>query len=126
MEALVKSGKAKAIGVSNFSIPQLEKILSYAEIKPSCNQVESHPWFPQKELLAYCKQNGIIFVAYSPLGSQPGGMHTIKARLLDDEDVVAVAKEMSIEPAQVLISWASMRTLAPAIIHTVLIASRET
>ncbi len=109
MESLVRLGKTRAIGVSNFNILQLDKLLSVAKILPCCNQVEAHPWFPQKELLDYCKRNDIIFVAYSPLGSQPGpgAMHHIKAKLLEDNDVVTIAKRLSVEPAQVLISWAS-------------------
>ncbi|KAJ9134253.1 hypothetical protein NKR23_g10260 [Pleurostoma richardsiae] len=109
MEALVQSGKTRSIGVSNFTIPQLAKLMSFAAIKPACNQVEAHPWFPQNELLDFCKKQGIVFVAYSPLGSQPGAMHEVKARLLDDEDVVAVARRNEIEPAQVLIAWAIQR-----------------
>ncbi|KAK5217802.1 hypothetical protein LTR72_009465 [Exophiala xenobiotica] len=109
MEQLVDTGKARAIGVSNFTIPQLERLLSFARIKPVCNQVEAHPWFPQKEMLDFCRRNGIIFVAYSPLGTQPRGMHTIKARLMDDEDVVAVAKRNGVDAAQVLIAWALQR-----------------
>ena len=62
-------------------------------------------------MLDFCKKNGIAFVAYSSLGSQPGAMHTVKAKLLDDEDVVAVAKKNAIEPAQVLIAWASEYSL---------------
>lgn len=106
MEQLVDAGKTRAIGVSNFSIPQLERLLSFARIKPACNQVEAHPWFPQNEMLDFCNRNGIVFVAYSPLGTQPGGMHEIKARLMDDEDVVTVAGKNGVDPAQVLIAWA--------------------
>lgn len=106
MEELVRSGNARSIGVSNFTVAQLAKLLSFAEIKPACNQVEAHPWWPQNDLLEFCKENGVVFVAYSPLGSQPGAMHAVEARLLDDQDVVAVAKKNGIEPAQVLISWA--------------------
>jgi diketogulonate reductase-like aldo/keto reductase len=89
MESLVRSGKTRAIGVSNFNISQLEKLCSFADIKPYCNQVEAHPWFPQKELLDYCKKNDIIFVAYSPLGSQSGqkAMYTMTTRLIEDETV---------------------------------------
>ncbi len=107
MEHLVDQGKAKAIGVSNFRIDQLKKLLEFARIKPACNQVEAHPWFPQVEMLKFCEENAIAMVAYSPLGSLPGAMHHIKARLLDDEEVVAVAHKLSVGPAQVLISWAS-------------------
>ncbi|POR33564.1 Uncharacterized protein TPAR_06252 [Tolypocladium paradoxum] len=112
METLLRQGKTRFIGVSNFSIKQLDKLLSFASIKPACNQVEAHPWFPQNELLAHCKNKGITLVAYSPLGSQPGAMHEVKARVLDDEDVVAVAEKNGIEPAQVLISWAVQRGTA--------------
>jgi diketogulonate reductase-like aldo/keto reductase len=80
MEQFVDTGKARAIGVSNFTIPQLERLLSFARIKPVCNQVEPHPWFSQKEMLDFCRRNSIILVAYSPLGTQSGEMHTIKAR----------------------------------------------
>ena len=106
MEALVRSGKTRFIGVSNFTIPQLDKLLAFADITPACNQVEAHPWFPQDDLLQYCEKKGLALVAYSPLGSQSGGLHEVKARLLDDEDVVRVAKNNGVEPAQVLVSWA--------------------
>ncbi|KAM5347489.1 hypothetical protein ACJ41O_010494 [Fusarium nematophilum] len=109
MEALVRSGKTRSIGVSNFTVAQLTKLLSFAEIRPACNQVEAHPWFPQNNLLEFCKEKGVVFVAYSPLGSQPGAMHAVEARLLDDQDVAAVAEKNGIEPAQVLISWALQR-----------------
>ena len=69
MEALVATGKAKAIGVSNFSITNLEKLLKVAKIVPAANQVELHPENPQWELLEYCNSKGIHLTAYSPLGS---------------------------------------------------------
>lgn len=106
MEALVRSGKTRLIGVSNFTIRQLDKLWSFADTKPACNQVEAHPWFPQEELLQYCQSKGIALVAYSPLGSQPGAMHEVKARLLDDEDIIRVATKNGVDPAQLLISWA--------------------
>ena len=69
MEKLVETGKTKAIGVSNYSIKNLEKILSVAKIVPAANQVELHPENPQWELLEFCKAKGIHVTAYSPLGS---------------------------------------------------------
>jgi len=109
MEDLVRRGKAKAIGVSNFRIDQLEALLKIAEIKPVCNQVESHPWFPQTKLLNYCNTNGIVLVAYSPLGSQsgPGALHVVKAKLLEDETIVAIAQRLKLQPAQVVLAWGS-------------------
>ncbi|KAH8834917.1 NADP-dependent oxidoreductase domain-containing protein [Flagelloscypha sp. PMI_526] len=69
MEALVKKGKVKAIGVSNCSQMNLEKILSECEIVPAVNQLELHVYNPQHKLIEFCKSKGILPQAYSPLGS---------------------------------------------------------
>ena len=89
MEKLVHSGKARSIGVSNFTIAQLQTLLSYAKIWPIINQVESHPFLPQVDLLEFCKANDILFVAYSPLGSQMTHRDdgTPVRRLLEDDIV---------------------------------------
>lgn len=109
MESLVDAGKVRAIGVSNFNVKQLQRLLSYARIKPACNQVESHPWLPQQELVDFCKANQVTVMAYSPLGSQSGpvAMHTITKYLLQDESVVKAAKQLGVQPAQILLAWAS-------------------
>jgi len=74
MEDLVRSGKTKAIGVSNFNVQILVDLLTYAEIKPVCNQVEVHPYLTQEDLISFCKKNDIEITAYSPLGGNfPGG-----------------------------------------------------
>ncbi|PVH77482.1 aldo/keto reductase-like protein [Cadophora sp. DSE1049] len=111
MEDLIRRGKAKAIGVSNFRIDQLEALLKFANIKPVCNQVEAHPWFPQTKMLDYCNKNGIVLVAYSPLGSQtgPGALHVVKAKLLEDETIVAIARRLNLQPAQVVLAWGIQR-----------------
>ncbi|KAF9511624.1 hypothetical protein BS47DRAFT_1383305 [Hydnum rufescens UP504] len=70
MEAVQRLGKAKQIGVSNFSEWMLEtNILPIAKIKPAVNQIELHPYNPQHKLVAYLKKQGIVPVAYSPLGA---------------------------------------------------------
>ncbi|KAI8872839.1 Aldo/keto reductase [Ramicandelaber brevisporus] len=69
MEALVDSGKARSIGVSNFKISHLQEILKVARIKPAVNQVEAHPYYKQKELLEFCRQHDIHLTAYSPFGA---------------------------------------------------------
>ena len=69
MEKLVETGKVRSIGVSNFTIKHLEKLLTYAKIVPAVNQVELHPQLPQNDLLKYCESKGIHLTAYSPLGS---------------------------------------------------------
>ncbi|KAK4518428.1 uncharacterized protein ATC70_008645 [Mucor velutinosus] len=103
MEKLVKDGKARSIGVSNFTIPMLEDLLSKCEIPPAMNQVEIHPSLPQEELLAYCKSKNIVLTAYSPLGNpgyKPGVVKT-----LDEPGVAEIAKKYSKTPVQVLLNW---------------------
>ncbi|GLA43364.1 hypothetical protein AnigIFM63309_001097 [Aspergillus niger] len=71
MESLVDKGKAKMIGVSNFNILKLERLLGSARIPPAVNQIELHPYLPQVELVKFCKTNGIHVVAHQPLGGKP-------------------------------------------------------
>lgn len=69
MEAQVDAGRTKSIGLSNFNITQIEKILKSARIPPTNVQVELHIYFQQKELREYCNKNNITICAYAPLGS---------------------------------------------------------
>lgn len=69
MEDLYRSGKVKAIGVANWSIPYLEELKKTWTVTPAVNQVELHPYLPQHELRRYCEKLGILLEAYSPLGS---------------------------------------------------------
>ena len=69
MLKLKESGKVKSIGVSNFNIEQLERIIKETGVVPAVNQVELHPYLPQKELIEYCKKKGIVLTAYAPLGT---------------------------------------------------------
>ncbi|XP_076891899.1 D-galacturonate reductase-like [Bidens hawaiensis] len=62
-------GLTKSIGVSNFSIKRIKEILSFAKIPPAVNQVEMNPLWQQKKLNGFCKENGVIITAYSPLGA---------------------------------------------------------
>eukprot|EP00842_Homolaphlyctis_polyrhiza_P000999 jgi/Hompol1/18/HPOL_002707-RA len=104
MEKLYDEGKAKAIGVSNFNIRKLKELLAVARIKPAVNQVELHPYLPQNELVEFCKKEGILVTAYSPLGSTPG-----PDSVLNDPVVLDVAQRNGKTPAQVLVSWAIQR-----------------
>ena len=69
MIKLKEAGKVKSVGVSNFNIGQLERIIKETGVVPAVNQVESHPYLPQKELIEYSKKKGIVITAYSPLGT---------------------------------------------------------
>lgn len=102
MEQLVERGLAKNIGVSNFSIPLLRRILAMPglKIRPAVNQVELHPYLPQTEMREFCVAEGIVCEAYSSLGSGK------EPSLLEDETIVQVAQEESVTPSTVLLSWA--------------------
>ncbi|KAF6161937.1 hypothetical protein GIB67_014139 [Kingdonia uniflora] len=71
MEALVESGLVRAIGVSNFSVRQIEELLQFANIVPAINQVELHPFWRQDELVKFCQLKGIHVSAHTPLGGVP-------------------------------------------------------
>jgi len=97
-EELYKEGVMRAIGVSNFRIEDLEELKAHNLTIPTVNQVELHPYFPQKELRAYCAENGIQVESWSPIG---GG----RGNLLEDQTLVAIAKKYGKSPAQVVIRW---------------------
>lgn len=104
MQPLVKKGYTKAIGISNFNIPKVKKLLEsdYVTIVPATNQCELHPYLPQHELFDYCKSKGIVMEAYSPLGSTG-------APLLKEVAIAKIAEKYGVSPATVTISWAVSR-----------------
>ncbi|MFW7380198.1 MAG: aldo/keto reductase [Oligoflexus sp.] len=108
MENLVTGGKVKSIGVSNFSINRLKELQKAAKIKPVVNQIECHPYLPQKDLTKYCGETGVHITAYSPLGSPDRSAAMRKEKepsLLNDPLVSRIAKKHNASPGQVLISW---------------------
>ncbi|CDZ98478.1 aldo-keto reductase [Phaffia rhodozyma] len=104
LEKVYKSGKAKAIGVSNWSQKNLQIILDGGSVKPACNQVELHPYNPQHELVKFCKDNDILLESYSPLGSTD-------SPILSDPDIVKIAKKHDVSVGTVLISYQLNRGL---------------
>ncbi|KAF2498064.1 Aldo/keto reductase [Lophium mytilinum] len=98
MEKLPETGKAKAIGVANYSVKFLEELLPTTTITPAVNQIENHPYLPQQEIVDFCKGKGIHITAYSPLGSTG-------SPLMKEEVVIEVAKKHSVEPGTVLLSY---------------------
>ncbi|XP_022752339.1 aldo-keto reductase family 4 member C8-like isoform X1 [Durio zibethinus] len=103
MEALYDSGRARAIGVSNFSSKKLGDLLEVARIIPAVNQVELHPVWQQPKLHGYCQSKGIHLTGYSPLGSQAG--ENVRKKVLDNPVVKMVANEVGKSPAQVALRW---------------------
>lgn len=96
LETLYKEGRVKAIGVSNFQIHHLEELMKDAEIKPMINQVEYHPRLTQKELKAFCQDNGIQLEAWSPL---------MQGQLLDNEILQEIANKHNKSVAQIILRW---------------------
>lgn len=101
MEKLYDSGKARAIGVSNFSPKKLEELLSVARIAPAVNQVECHPAWQQKKLHSFCQEKNINLSAYCPLSS-PG---TKSANVLTNPIINTIAERLGKSPAQVVLRW---------------------
>ncbi|KAL6294426.1 hypothetical protein ACE6H2_002568 [Prunus campanulata] len=87
MEESQRLGLTKSIGVSNFSSKKIETLLSFATIPPSVNQVEMSPFWQQKKLRDFCKANGIVVTAFSPLGAMGtswGTNHVLESKVLQD------------------------------------------
>lgn len=105
LQKIYKEGKkVKAIGVSNFTVKKLEKLLNAdgVDVVPAANQVEAHPLLTQPELYDYLKSKNIILEAYSPLGSS-------ESPLFKNKTITDIAEKNGVEPAQVLVSWAVQR-----------------
>jgi alcohol dehydrogenase (NADP+) len=106
MESLVDHGKCRAIGLSDITLDGLLPIYESARIKPSVVQVEAHPYLPETELLEFCKQKDIVFLAFAPLG------HGMRPGPLEDPVISAIAARVGKTPAQVLLAWAVQRGTA--------------
>lgn len=126
MEEVYKSGKVKAIGVANWSIPYLEELQKTWKVVPAVNQVELHPFLPQHELREYCDKLGILLEAYSPLGSTGkylkvcGAMdgtsdrtlltetnepNLVGAPIMSDDEIQKIADKNGVSAATILISY---------------------
>jgi alcohol dehydrogenase (NADP+) len=106
LESLVDHGKCRAIGLSDVNLSQLLPIYESARIKPAVIQVESHPYLPETELLEFCREKGIVLLAFAPLG------HGMRPGLLEDPVITAIAARVGRAPAQVLLAWAVQRGTA--------------
>jgi len=100
MEEIYKSGKAKAVGISNFNIHHIESILAVSDLMPAVNQCECSPELTQVELADYCKQKGIQFQPYSPLG---------QGNTLKEPKIIALAEKYGKTPAQIILRWGFQR-----------------
>ncbi|OKL36513.1 aldo/keto reductase [Domibacillus mangrovi] len=97
LEKLYADGRVKAIGVCNFNIDHLQRLLNECEVKPVLNQIECHPYLVQKELKAFCEENDIYVESWGPL--MRGGA------IFENEAVQSIAKKHGKTPAQVILRW---------------------
>lgn len=96
LETIYKSGKARAIGVSNFNITRLKDILQICSIKPAVNQMEYHPLCQEVDIKNFCDENNIYLEAWSPLG---GGA------VLNDTRLKTIAEKYNKSVAQIILRW---------------------
>jgi 2,5-diketo-D-gluconate reductase A len=94
---LQQEGRVRSIGVSNFEVEHIERIMSETGVVPAVNQIELHPELPQEELRAFHAEHKILTQSWGPLGQGKG--------LLENRHVVEVAERKSRTPAQVVLRW---------------------
>ena len=105
LETLLADGKVRAIGVSNFMVDHLTKLLDRATVVPAVNQIEVHPYFVQPQVQAFGAGHGTLTQAWSPIGGitfYRDGAHT---STLQDPVIVGVARAHDKTPAQVMLRW---------------------
>ncbi|GMM28999.1 D-arabinose 1-dehydrogenase (NAD(P)(+)) [Martiniozyma asiatica (nom. inval.)] len=96
--ALRETGKVKTVGVSNFTVEMLERIIKETGVTPAVNQVELHPQLPQLELYEYCSSKGIVLEAYSPFGSTG-------APVLKLPPVTELAEKYNVTPGDIVVNY---------------------
>lgn len=96
IEKIYKSGRARAIGVSNFNMPHLERLAAECEIVPMVDQIEFHPYLVQTGLQAYLLSHQIVLEAWSPLA---------KGKILTDPVILGIAAKYARTPVQVVLRW---------------------
>ncbi len=112
MEKMVKKGLCRHIGVCNFNLSRLIALKKEATIQPVMNQIELHPYLQQLKMVEYCKKNGVLLTAYSPLGSadRPSALKKDnEPSLLEQPIVVDIAARRNMTPGQVLLVWGLSR-----------------
>jgi diketogulonate reductase-like aldo/keto reductase len=106
LERLVDGGRCKSIGLSDVTLEKVREIVAAARIKPAVVQVESHPYLPEWELLDFCREYGIVLLAFAALG------HGLSPKVLDDPVITTIARRVNKTPAQVALAWAVQRGTA--------------
>jgi diketogulonate reductase-like aldo/keto reductase len=106
LERLVDDGDCGSIGLSDITLDKLREVVAVARIKPAVVEVESHPYLPEWELFEFCQEQGIVLLAFAPLG------HAMEPKIIEDPVITAIAQRVHMTPAQVVLSWAAQRGTA--------------
>jgi 2,5-diketo-D-gluconate reductase A len=96
LEEFHDDGRARSIGVSNFQVEHLERVVAEADVVPAVNQIELHPYFLNDEVHEYGRTHGIATQAWSPIA---------QGAVLDDPAITAIAEKLNRSPAQVVLRW---------------------
>jgi diketogulonate reductase-like aldo/keto reductase len=105
LETLLADGKVRAIGVSNFMVDHLTKLLAQATVVPAVNQIECHPYFQQREVQGLNAEHGILTQAWSPIGGITFYRDGSHGSTLDDPVIADIARTQAKTPAQVMLRW---------------------
>lgn len=107
MEKLVEKGKAKAVGISNFSKGEVERLLSKSKTTPAAHQLEMHPYLAQLDFEKYLQSKNIHITHYSPFGNQNEIYSSGKelGKLIDDPVLAEIGKKHNKSGAQVALAW---------------------
>jgi 2,5-diketo-D-gluconate reductase A len=98
LEQIAADGKSRSIGVSNFLVPHLERVIAEGGTVPAVNQIELHPAYQQRDVTEFSREHGIHIEAWGPLGQG-------KYPLFDEEPVAAAARAHDVSPAQAVLKW---------------------
>ncbi|XP_031474601.1 NADP-dependent D-sorbitol-6-phosphate dehydrogenase-like [Nymphaea colorata] len=110
MEELVSMGLVRSIGISNFDIFLTRDCLAYSKVKPSVNQIETHPYFQREDLVKFCQKHGICVTAHTPLGGAAANTEWFgSVSCLEDPVLVDLAKNYDKTPAQLALRWGIQR-----------------
>jgi diketogulonate reductase-like aldo/keto reductase len=105
LETLLADGRVRAIGVSNFMVEHLTRLLDRADVVPAVNQIEVHPYFVQPEVQAFGAEHGILTQAWAPIGGITFYRDTGHTSTLEDPTIGAIATRHGKTPAQVMLRW---------------------
>ncbi|WP_308366628.1 MULTISPECIES: aldo/keto reductase [unclassified Microbulbifer] len=105
MEELYDEKKVRALGLSNFRKSDIEQIATFARVRPTCNQIELHPYLTQREMVDYCQFHKLAVVCWSPLGSGSWSGVPATARPVVDPAIVQLAQKHGVTAGQIILKW---------------------